>query len=625
MNTQSPHNQREPSTVWNRCAAWACLMGIAFMLQTPVAAQTVAQTERAARPAEVAPDPAGARSAARRNTTSPLQKALGTRNFTYKAESKRIAEVLQDFAASRGVPAVVADGVEGVVNASFDVKPEVFLETIARAYNLLWYFDGTALYFYPGRAMQSRMIRLRGFSRGQVTRLLQSLELGDQRYPIRWDEAQSTLFVVGPPRHVELVTSAVQALDAGVTLGAERATRVVPLRFAAAGDRTVGGVVLPGLVQTLLRIYGSDPGLADATPLAGEHLNKDVPADTRGLKARPGQYVPTPRRNAAVPRERIEPLSGSKDEAAMDPRETSSPVFVADEAMNAVIVHARADKIGEYLALIEQLDQQPRLVELQATIIEVASDSVQALGIDWSVQGSSGSASVQGPANSLPGGGFNLSTLVADAGRSLLARVNALQQEGKARVVAKPSVLGVVNRTAVMREKRVANVRVAGQYQANLFSVEAGTLIEMTPQLVGGASPRVKLSLYIEDGNFELTRVDEIPLVKKTEIRTEAHVRDGHSLLIGGITVESSNDVASGVPGLRSVPVLGVLFRSNDKRAARMERMFLITPRLVDDTESAVSPSDPAAAALVPARAPRAAEVPSPAFAVPGEPVGMTQ
>lgn len=96
----------------------------------------------------------------------------------------------------------MADGVEGVVNANFDLKPREFLDSISRAYNLLWYHDGSALYFYPGRSMQSRMFRLKGFNREQVADLLQSFDLGDKRYPIRFNEANSTLYASGPPRHL---------------------------------------------------------------------------------------------------------------------------------------------------------------------------------------------------------------------------------------------------------------------------------------------------------------------------------------------------------------------------------------------------------------------------------------
>jgi len=182
----------------------------------------------------------------------------------------------------------------------------------------------------------------------------------------------------------------------------------------------------------------------------------------------------------------------------------------------------------------------------------------------------------------LGNGTYTIGTLVADAGRQLMLRINAMQGEGKARVVSKPSVLGVANRPAVMKEKRVATVRVAGNLDAKLYQIEAGTLLQVTPQVVSsGGVNQIKLSLYIEDGNFEATSVDAVPVLKKTEIRTEAHVREGESLLIGGLMVEASTDQQSGVPLLKDVPLVGGLFRWSGSRATRTERLFLITPKLV--------------------------------------------
>ena len=234
------------------------------------------------------------------------------------------------------------------------------------------------------------------------------------------------------------------------------------------------------------------------------------------------------------------------------------------------------------------------LVELEATIIDVSSDSIDSLGIDWSVRGSKGSFGVAQPPGA-SSGTFTLSTLWSNAGRELMARIDALSARGKARVIAKPKVLGVANRPAVMREKRVVTVRVAGNLEANLYQVEAGTLLQVTPQITsvpdnGGVSRRIKLSLYIEDGNFEADRVDNVPIVKRTEIMTEAHVGEGESLLIGGITTTSQSSQRDEVPVLGRVPVLGGLFRHTNEQAGQTERLFLISPRVI--REPSLAPMD---------------------------------
>lgn len=605
-----------------------CALAIAG-LAGPVAAAAPTLT------ATVSPAASPAASAAA--TTAPPRAASTSRaappaapartwergRFVYRAEGKRLTDVLQDFAASQGAPAVVADGVEGVVNANFDARPREFLDGIARAYNLLWYHDGTALYFYPGRAVQSRLFRLKGFRRQQVTNLLRSLELGDKRYPIRYDDGSSTLYVSGPPRHVELISAALDALDAGVIESTARTVRVFALQFAAAADRQMGETMVPGVASTLRKLYsGEGETTGNAAAESIDKIKEMTRKKASAVVPMPtsSQFLPPlPRANAKDGAARSEPNGSPKGGAEAD---ETPPRFEPDEGSNSIIVHGRADRMAEYESLIRRLDQKPRLVELEATIIEVNSDSIDALGVNWSVRGSNSSVSLIGPATVTPGAAnaFALGTVIADAGRELLARVNALQGEGKARVLSKPSVLGVANRAAVMREKRVATVRVAGNLEANLFQIEAGTLLEMTPQVSDTQGSDIKLSLYIEDGSFETRVVDQVPIVKKTEIRTEAYVREGESLLIGGITVESEQTQDNSVPGLSRIPLLGGIFRSSERQTLRTERLFLITPRLLGaGVRPAAAAASAAASAVQAAPADAAASAAQAASAVPAE------
>jgi len=544
-----------------------------------------------------------------RHATLAIRDKAGKRgaepHFVYRAEGKRLAEVLQDFAASQSLPVIVADGVEGVVNANFDTPPENFLKAISRAYGILWYHDGTALYFYPAKAIQSRLFRLKGYSRKEVVDLLDSLGLGSERYPLKFNDAQRTLLVYGPPRQVELVASALDSLDLGASEGNERVVRVFPLRFAAAGDRVLGEVTVPGIATTLRSLYsksstdGAGSGESSQASRTTAQKMKAMQSLSGGNKLMP--ELPSANSSAAADKAA---QRGLRSPVNFD---EDQPSFEPDDGTNAVIVQGRAYRMREYEALVRRLDQKPVLVELEAMIIDVSADNAKSLGVDWSVQGARGSLSVTSPGNGTPqvggaqgligGGTYTIGTLVSDAGRQLMLRINALQGEGKARIVAKPSVLGVVNRPAVMKEKRVATVRVAGNLEANLFQIEAGTLLQVTPQvaMVDGAN-QIKLSLYIEDGSFEASSVDQVPVVKKTEIRTEAYVREGESLLIGGLIVEANTEQESGVPGLRSIPLLGALFRWSGSRSTRTERLFLITPKLVGQPSTLRAVSGPDAA-----------------------------
>ena len=522
--------------------------------------------------------------------------------FVYEANGKRLSEVLQDFAASERLPVVIAEGVDGVVHGSFKASPEAFLDAMARTYGLVWYHDGTALYVYPSKSMQSRLFRLKGFTREQVEQMLASLNLGDRRYTLRFNEREKTLLAYGPPRHIDLINAALESLDSGVMERNRVIVRVFPLRYASAADRVVGRTNVPGLVSVLRGTYGGAlNGAADVKPSAQPSGAAALAAKTQAMQ---GLYGGGTTRLIPGMEGRPDGSGGGntaeKSSTGVAPRGMKSPVddedppwFEADETGNAVIIRGRLSRMAEYGYLIRRLDQRPMLVELEAVIIDVSSDSIDSLGIDWSARGRTGAISVSPqqvtPTNSVTGtkgGGFTIGTLWKNAGHELLARIDLLSSKGQARIVARPKVLGVANRPASMQEKRVAAVRVAGNLDAQLYQLEAGTLLQVTPQVTeNDGTARMKLAIYIEDGNFESSTVDNVPIIKRTEIRTEAHVVEGESLLIGGITVEAQTNSNAGVPGLSRIPLLGGLFRSGGSSTARSERLFLITPKLVRDAD----------------------------------------
>lgn len=558
-----------------------------------------------ARPAEpearLAPPRTGLRRAA--DDAASREAALSPRSgaawamprFVYRAEGKRVADVLQDFAASQGLPAVLAEGIAGTVQGDFDAAPEKFLDAISKTFGLLWYHDGSALYFYPAQAIQSRLFRLKGFQRAQVSELLESLRLGDRRYPLRYDANAQTLLVYGPPRHVELVAAAVEQLDAGYAARNRRSVRVVPLSFASAGDRMMGTTRVPGLAATLNELFSAG-GAAKALDEAASSPTPAVSPD----KSRAMQGVfggdrslseLLSRRNADAPGPKA--AAAPSPQRAADLADDIAPLFRAEEGTNSILVFAPPQRMAEYVELIRRLDLRPVLVELEATIIDVNSDSVETLGVTWSAQNARGKVSLTPPTVDVAAALFRIGTVWSDAGRALLASIDALSAAGKANVVARPKLLGVANRPAVMKERRVIVVRVAGNLEANLFQLEAGTLLQMTPFVttVNGET-RIRLSLYIEDGGFEEATVDGVPSLKRMEISTEAHVLEGESVLIGGITTTTDQSSRSGVPGLSKLPFLGGLFRTQTDKNVRSERLFLITPRVIRDAarlpESAV-------------------------------------
>ncbi len=81
-------------------------------------------------------------------------------------------------------------------------------------------------------------------------------------------------------------------------------------------------------------------------------------------------------------------------------------------------------------------------------------------------------------------------------------------------------------------------------------------------------------------GSFR-TQINQVPSVDKREAATEVLVRDGETIVIGGI-YESENDMTTqGVPWLKNVPIIGWLFKNEDTLNVRRELLIFITPTIL--------------------------------------------
>lgn len=524
-------------------------------------------------------------------------------------ERKELRELLQELASSQGITAVIDPEVKGTVVGRFLLPAELLFRQMVSTHGLIYFFQGNVLYVYPASAAVSEIVRLKRAQPSIVLQSLREMGIDDRRYPITLSARERALVVSGPQRLVDMVKQIALAADESDGSRVLTDVRVFRLRYAWANDYvfTQGGrsYTVPGVATVLRRLFNVD------TP------GEPEPGRIRGLIALNKEPVTRRLRNSELSL-RVPPKMPSPDELAeaatgsgqADPQTVEAaggrfPQFQADGRLNAVLVRDVAARMPMYDELIRSLDVKPLLIEIEATIIEIGSDELAALGVDWrttssrlDVRAGRNDLPVDSPSGQRPpaadplvtgpfGGaltsdGLVLTTVLNDAGRRLIARVNALAQTGKASLRATPKVLTLDNVEAVLERLSRFFVRVPGTYQSELFDVSTGMSMRVTPLVVDeGDVRRIKLSIKIEDGEITGQRVDQIPVVLNNVIGTQAFVGDGDSLLIAGYASEARSDSEAGVPLLSKIPILGALFRVRETRNGRVERLFLITPRIV--------------------------------------------
>ncbi|QCP52311.1 EscC/YscC/HrcC family type III secretion system outer membrane ring protein [Trinickia violacea] len=557
-------------------------------------------------------------------------------------EGKDLKDVLRDFTASQGVAASIASDVQGTVTGHFDMSPQRFLDTLASTFGFVWFYDGSVLTISGANDVTHQVIRLDHASPEDLRATLRTMNIDDPRFPVVYDENAGTALVNGPPQYVQLVTEVARRLDDNAASKTGSVIRVFKLKHAWAADHKVqidgNTITVPGVANVLASMYhakkdkqnGDAPSTATATPNmqrvppmndvngsslgGGPQFNPPLPENMpEGQGATLGGLIsgspPYPGGGGNVGYASASPGGYAPSPGAVSGGDVALPVIQPDPTTNSVLIRDTPQRIAQYASLIDQLDTRPKLIEIEAHIIEIDDNFLKQIGIDWRAHNShfdlqTGTGTYQqndystGQINpnfgttTLADGttvvsttpvGASITAVLGDAGRYLMARINASEQTNKAKIDASPKVATLDNVEAVMDNKTQFFIRVSGYTSADLYSVSTGVSLRVLPMVVQeNGQTSIKLQVHIEDGEVTSQKVDNIPVITQSDINTQAFVGQGEGLLIAGYSTDNNTNGVTDVPGLSKIPLIGALFRFNSDSRSHMERIYLLTPRVLD-------------------------------------------
>lgn len=574
------------------------------------------------------------------------------RSVQLTAREQPVAQFLADLFGLVDLPVSVSERARGAVNGNFEGSAERTWQQIARSFNLVAYFDGSVVHIATPAELSTRTLPLAPDIANRVRRAAQELNMLDGRHTLRVTSA-GTLVASGTRRFIDQVDELARSQTAAVAARPPQGFEVHFLRYAWAHDVSIGfggrQVVVPGVATIVRALMTSDPRSAIAVSPTEQRIGATVPKlKGQGLAAGGRSEGPGSDTVAALlaaygggadakATPAVNTLPGSSSAAPLVLVEPGQARVEADTRLNAVIVRDAPEKLLQYKQLISALDVEPQALEIEARIIDIDTERMRELGINWRANhsraswlfGSGTSADAlltpgsTPPENITPIGRGGFLSAVLGGMNELALRINALQEQGAAKVVSSPQVLTLSNVEAVFDTSRTFYVRVAGRDEVDLFSVSAGTTLRVTPHVFReNGHVRIKLLVAIDDGTLSQQAVDAIPIVERATINTQALIFEGESLLVGGLTRESSSDGVTKVPLLGDIPILGHLFKNTSQANRRTERLFLIAPRLIPARRLAqagapAAEGAPAASTAVPTPATPVTQAVQPASAMP--------
>lgn len=517
-------------------------------------------------------------------------------SFSYQEESRHFGQFLKVFSQALGVRAQV--NYPGLLDKPLSGgqhltgTPTQVLDRLAAVHGFQWYVYRNILYISDYASDRTEHILLKGVSPAQAKQALIGAGLFDSKFGwAEFDRGQrSAVMVSGPPSYLALVNGLLNRISVDDPDQEERRVMVFPLRYASAIDTEIptreGSSVRLGVASTLKKLLspnrGSDSNNSSEFPKGGGlRISKSLGSLTSVGTSSSSLANSVP--SVSNPFGGTNPLGPFN----ADPKEEEEPVIEAYAALNAVIIRDKPSKKPIYEQIFKTLDIPARRVELVVTIVDVDVSTLDEWIPQISIGGSKNKISIQTP------GGVD----VAGAGNVVLVSTNGFavalknsESTGQARIQSRPSVMTLDNLSAILDLSQTAYFKLVGERTADVKSVTVGTRLKVIPRVLGYHSDAdLHVQIELEDGSLQaLNDEGELTQSRSSLIATQAVISPGQSLLIGGYRRDADEKTRSRIPFFSEIPKIGGLFKSETTRNHRVERLFVLSARVVPDPVPAI-------------------------------------
>ena len=272
--------------------------------------------------------------------------------------------------------------------------------------------------------------------------------------------------------------------------------------------------------------------------------------------------------------------TGEGKEEASSEAKPAQVSIVADERTNTLIVTGTADQLALIEELIPELDKPVEQVNVQVRIQEVTRSTLSNLGLNWEAAGGNLVAA-------LADAGLKL---IFDATRSLAAlnisaTLNALEKQGLSRRVNDSNITVLNNQTGKIQSGFTFFIRRIVEGQVEKVPYDAGVIVEVTPQVTNSGEIVLKVHTEVSD-ILERNPVDgDVDKLSKQVSETILRVKDGQTVVIGGLIKNSTKYSKQGVPLLSDIPLIGALFSQTSDEREDNELIIVLKARRVTPTQ----------------------------------------
>ena len=276
-----------------------------------------------------------------------------------------------------------------------------------------------------------------------------------------------------------------------------------------------------------------------------------------------------------------------------------------DERTNTLILKDIASVLDEAVALVKAVDTETPQVMIEAKIVEANLNFSRELGSSWSLtsqplvdpftgavarddlgssdfrfHGNNG-VSFSNPITSTPTALMDMGAFLLDDKLDINVALRAAESMGEGKVISSPRIVTLDNGEATIEQGVSIPFQTFEGGDAKLEFIDAVLSLKVVPHITSDRSIIMDIEVTRNAPDESVPTPTGSPAIAKAEASTTTLVKDGQTLVLGGIYTIDKSERESRVPYLHRLPVIGAAFRSKELTDLRKELLIFVTPRIV--------------------------------------------
>ena len=272
------------------------------------------------------------------------------------------------------------------------------------------------------------------------------------------------------------------------------------------------------------------------------------------------------------------------------------PNVSASEEINAVILVGNPGVLKGLKKIIDTLDKEKYQVYVQARIVEINKDDAEQIGLKYNLGALTTTASgllafsgnFGGPsALSMIGG--TLPAGSSETGVAIGASLDFLQTKGASKTVSSPSILCVNNQESSIYVGKTlsfltGNAATAGVATNSFKREDVGLTLKIKPRVSSDDKVTLDVETILENV-LPIVDTNAQPVTTKQTVLTQAILRHGESIIIGGLVKTYNTTIETKVPILGYIPLLGWFFTHNSTQEQQDNLIVILTPYIITQSD----------------------------------------